>query len=210
MSCVRLRCSRRAQPRLVGQNPLQPRCSLRFFDKNSLLQCLALPTLVYDFAMLAPIDRNAIPCCSTCCCLGFRTGKVRARLRALSGRSFEGFELSANHQGCSYCAVALQSFLLFKEIVSNMQVELLLYPNSPTEMHSMPTKGQSEVLEIYSCPSKHPPAIPTFLVALTEYRTFGECGAVMVKVSQRCATNIYSTSVHTVSVKGIPNMHFRA
>jgi hypothetical protein len=35
-----------------------------------------------------------------------------------------------------------------------MQVELLLYPDSPTEIHSKPGIGQSEVLEIYPCPSK--------------------------------------------------------
>jgi hypothetical protein len=109
--------------------------------------------------------------------------EVRTRLKVLSDRSFEDFELSANQTGCFYCAIALQTFLLFEIVVANMKVDLLLYPNSPTEMHSMPKEGQSEVLEIYPCASKYNPTIATSLVVLIEYRRLSKYRAIMVTSS---------------------------
>jgi hypothetical protein len=189
---------------------------MTFFDGPALtvmvprhILSLAMSDFPHDYTwidMPPPISQNTIECCSTCCCLGYRAENVRTRLKAVSDRSFEDFELSAKQNGCSYCAVALQSFLLFENIVSNMQVELLMYPSSPTEMHSRVREGQSEVLEIYPCPSKHILADLASMIALTGFRTFSKYRAIMAKSSQGCAAKVYSTSVHTVSAECIPNM----
>jgi hypothetical protein len=174
---------------------------------------LAMSDLPHDYTWIdipPPISQNTTECCSTCGSLGYSAKDVQTRQKALSDRSFDVFELSANKNGCPYCAVALQSFLLFENIVSNMQVELLLYPNSSTEMHSRAGKGQSEVLEIYPCSSKNILAALASVIALTGSRTFSKCRAVMAKSSQGCSTKVNSTSVHTVSTECIPKMHVGA
>jgi hypothetical protein len=133
--------------------------------------------------MPPPINPNPISYCSTCSCLGYFGAEVRTRLEVVSHRNFKDFEFSANEEGCSYCAVALQCFALFRTIVSNLQVELLLYPNSPTEMHSKPEEGQSEVLEIYPCPSKPDPTIPTLWIILIVPRRINQYQAIMARSS---------------------------
>jgi hypothetical protein len=187
-------------------------CPALIMMAPSHLLSFAMSDLPHDYTwvdMPQPIRKNTIECCSTCGGLGYYAEDVQTRLKVLSDRSFDGFELSAKN-GCSHCAVALQSFLLFENIVSNMQVELLLYPKSPTEMHSRAGKGQSEVLEIYPCPSKHILAALVSVIALTEFRTFSKCRVVMAERRQGCSAEVSSTSVYTVSTECIPNMHVRA
>jgi hypothetical protein len=166
-----------------------------------------IPPACISFQMPPFINQNSISCCSTCCCLGYRTAEARTRLKVVSDRSLGDFELSANQKGCSYCAIALQSLSLFKTVVPDMQVDLLLYPNSPTEMHSKSKEGQSEVLEIYPCASKHSPYGLMLLIALNQSRQFNKHRAIMGRSSQRCTAEFLFTSVHTIPAECIPNMH---
>jgi hypothetical protein len=103
-------------------------------------------------------DEKAEVCCSTCNCLGFfhKRGPdklQRPSLNVLSNRSFDEFSRSAM-QGCSFCDVVQQSFLLLQYVAVEMRVELLLYGQSPAELHASANKDIHEVVEIYSCSSK--------------------------------------------------------
>lgn len=92
-------------------------------------------------------------CCSLCQCLGYcdtrNHGELhRPSLTVLSRRSFDQFRISAT-QGCLFCDVALQSFMLLQTVEIGMRAELLLYPQSPTELHSLANKDVYDVVEIY-------------------------------------------------------------
>jgi hypothetical protein len=95
--------------------------------------------------------------CSTCKCLGFSnthsSDKVQdSSLIVLSDRSFEEFSKSAK-EGCCFCDAILQAFMLFQFVDIGMHVELLLYGQSPAELHASVNEDIHEVVEIY-CPSK--------------------------------------------------------
>jgi hypothetical protein len=154
------------------------------------------------------INPSTIACCSTCCCLGYRRVEVPTRLKVLSDRSYEDFESSADQKGCPHCSVILQSFALFDKVVPNMQVDLLLYADSPTEMHTKPEEGQSEVLELYPCQGKHFLNCSMVLIILTEVRRLDRDRVIMVRSSQGCAANSHSTGIDTIPTECIPNMHF--
>lgn len=91
--------------------------------------------------------------CSVCNCLGFdltrdRVVPQRSSLTVLRDRCFEDFDRSAT-RGCGFCDIVAQSFLLLQFVIPGMQVELILYPQSPAELHSLANKDIYDVVEIY-------------------------------------------------------------
>jgi hypothetical protein len=115
---------------------------------------------LYDMSLVSADKRTSV-CCSICNCLGYcakrNHGEVhRPKLTILADRSFEDFKISAL-QGCHFCDVTMQAFQLLQSVEFGAQVELLLYAQSPTELHSVANKGEYDVVEIYTCPSKPNP-----------------------------------------------------
>lgn len=103
-------------------------------------------------------NKKAEVCCSICDCLGFfhtrGSNKLqRPSLTVLPNRSFDEFSKSAK-QGCCFCDVVQQSFQLLQDVSVEMRVELLLYGQSPAELHASLNRDIHEVVEIYSCSSK--------------------------------------------------------
>lgn len=45
----------------------------------------------------------------------------------------------------------MQSFMMFQYIEHGMQVELLLYQQSPAELHSISGTDVQDIVEIYAC-----------------------------------------------------------
>jgi hypothetical protein len=91
-----------------------------------------------------------------CNCLGYYAKRNHAEspsLTVLTGRSFGDFEKSAM-EGCNFCDKVLQSFMLLQYVERGMRVELLLYAESPTELHSLVNKDVYDAVEIYPCSSK--------------------------------------------------------
>jgi len=104
------------------------------------------------------VDGTADVCCPTCSSLGYLYTRDhdethRRSLIVVSNRSFDDFRTSAV-QGCFFCDLVLQSFLLLQYVTAEMRVELLLYPDSPAELHSSDEQGFHEIVEIYPCSSK--------------------------------------------------------
>lgn len=104
------------------------------------------------------LEKTTVVCCASCNCFGYslslhQGAPHRSSLTVLGKRSFDDFELSAT-QGCCFCDMILQSFMMFKYIETGMQVDLLLYPQSPAELHSMSRNDLYDVVEIYACSSK--------------------------------------------------------
>jgi hypothetical protein len=123
------------------------------------------PSLPRIRTMVGPhTDEKASMCCSTCNCLGFCSAKrangthSKPGLKILTNRSFNDFEISAT-EGCHFCDVTYQSFPLLRSLGSDLQVELLMYPQSPTEIHNRSNGGAYDVVEIYPCSSKHFPLL---------------------------------------------------
>jgi hypothetical protein len=56
--------------------------------------------------------------------------------------------------GCYFCDVVMQSFMLLQDVEKGMSVELALWPRSPVELHSLANKDVYDAVEIYPCPSK--------------------------------------------------------
>ena len=107
---------------------------------------------------LMPADKKADVFCAICNCLGFFRKRDhdklhRPSLTVLANRSFDEFSKSAK-QGCCFCDVIQQSFLLLRYVDAEMRVKLLLYAQSPAELHASSNKDFPEVVEIYSCSSK--------------------------------------------------------
>jgi len=107
------------------------------------------------------VDETADVCCLTCSSLGYLYAldhdKIRRpELTVLPGLSFNDFCISAE-RGCFFCDVVLQSFLLLQFVTEEMRVELLLYADSPVELHSSGEKDFHEVVEIYPCSSTYTP-----------------------------------------------------
>lgn len=90
--------------------------------------------------------------CSVCNSLGYGAKRDRdtPSLTTLADRSFDDFKLSAL-QGCSFCDLTLQSFMLLQYVDTTTPVELLFYSNSPTELHSLADRDVYDVVEIYPC-----------------------------------------------------------
>jgi hypothetical protein len=106
------------------------------------------------------VEETADGCCPTCNSMGYLYTRehdevCRPSLTVLRDRSFEGFCTSAK-RGCSFCGVILQAFPLLQFVATGMRVELLLYADSPVELHSSGQKDVHEVVEIYPCPSRCP------------------------------------------------------
>jgi hypothetical protein len=78
---------------------------------------------------------------------------MRASLKVLPDRSLSDFDSSAR-LGYPFCDLAVQSFMMLPYIVAEPRVDLLVYQDSPTEMHSMSEDHAGGVLEIYPCSSK--------------------------------------------------------
>lgn len=112
--------------------------------------------------------------CPTCMCLGYSNRGSHQNLRpqtptVLPGRSYHDFKGSAE-RGCFFCDVVLQSFLLLQNVAPEMRVELVLYAESPAELHAPGWKSFHEVVEIYPCSSKF-----TSLASLNETHTSIRC-----------------------------------
>ncbi|KAF2828836.1 HET-domain-containing protein [Ophiobolus disseminans] len=104
---------------------------------------------------LIPVDKRTDVFCAICNCLGFFHKRdhdklCRPGLIVLANRSFDEFSKSAK-QGCCFCDVVQQSFLLLQYVDAEMRVKLLLYAQSPAELHASANKDVHEVVEIYSC-----------------------------------------------------------
>ena len=93
-------------------------------------------------------------CCPVCNCLGYCAKQnqndtvSRPRLKALSSRTFRSFEASAK-DGCRYCDYVFQGFVLLGSTAENPEVELILYVDSPTELHSATNEDVCDIVEIY-------------------------------------------------------------
>ncbi|KAH8719331.1 heterokaryon incompatibility protein-domain-containing protein [Phaeosphaeriaceae sp. PMI808] len=99
-------------------------------------------------------DEKANMCCPTCNCLGYCTFRSNEahnppNVKRLANRSFNDFEISSQ-QGCSFCDVTLQSFLLLHSVEPNSRVDLLLYRKSPAEIQSTSRDDPYNVVEIYA------------------------------------------------------------
>lgn len=100
-------------------------------------------------------DENTNAWCSTCRRLGYCAERYhddvhRPSQMVVADRSFEDFKVSARN-GCHFCDIILQSFMLLQTVESGMQVELVLYSQSPNELHSLANGETSDVVEIYPC-----------------------------------------------------------
>jgi hypothetical protein len=102
----------------------------------------------------AIFDEKTSECCTVCNCLGYCTSRSHDQRSSLVKRSFADFRISAKEKGCLYCDVALQSFMLLRFLNTTMQVELVTYPESPTELHSLANRGAYDVVEIYPSSGK--------------------------------------------------------
>lgn len=122
--------------------------------------------ITHSTAAPYPCDMELIPTdekpdvCSTCNCLGYRYCDKRGHdqpqrpsLTVLSKRTFHDFRISAA-QGCRFCDVALQSFMLFQSVNTEMRVELLIYSQSPAELHYLANRDMCDAVEIYACEGK--------------------------------------------------------
>ncbi|KAH5741123.1 hypothetical protein HBI18_042470 [Parastagonospora nodorum] len=88
-------------------------------------------------------------CCPTCNCLGYCAAQSQSpSFKILSKRSFHDFQTSSL-QGCAFCDVALQSCMLFQFVEAETQVEVLIYAQSPTELHSRANRDAQDIVEIY-------------------------------------------------------------
>lgn len=110
-----------------------------------------------DMGLLST-DMKADVFCTICNCLGFFHKRDHDQLRrpgliVLANRSFDEFSKSAK-RGCCFCDVVQQSFLLLQYVDAEMRVKLLLYAQSPAELHASANEDVHEVVEIYSCSSK--------------------------------------------------------
>ncbi|KAG9201944.1 hypothetical protein G6514_005139 [Epicoccum nigrum] len=104
----------------------------------------------------AGYDMDESKCCPVCNCLGYcaeqnSSDVTRPSLKVISPRTLSDFEASAKEDGCRYCDYAFQSFLLLGSESDNPTVELLCYPDSPTELHSATNEEGCDVVEIYPC-----------------------------------------------------------
>jgi len=96
--------------------------------------------------------------CSTCTSFGFFDKDSHRNLHhqrptVLPDRSYDDFSKSADG-GCIFCDAVRQSFQLLDYVATEMPVKLLLYPDSPVELHASDGKDSYQVIEIYPCPSK--------------------------------------------------------
>jgi hypothetical protein len=62
-------------------------------------------------------------------------------------------------EGCNFCDKISQSFMLLQCVEKGMRVELLLYAQSPAELHSVANKDVYDAVEIYPCSSKFYPCL---------------------------------------------------
>ena len=113
-------------------------------------------TAILEYAGL--VDKNKHAWCSTCMSLGYLYERGHDQPRrpspiVLRDRSFDDFNKSAD-RGCPFCDIVLQSFMLLDFVTPEMQVKLLLYADSPAELHGPGWAGFSEVIEIYPCSGK--------------------------------------------------------
>lgn len=99
-------------------------------------------------------------CCRVCNCLGYCVDNNHEKthyssLKVIPNCRFDDFESSAN-RGCLFCAFVLQSFVLLQsqQVGRSTPVELLLYPDSPAELHSLADEDVYDVVEIYPYPCK--------------------------------------------------------
>lgn len=114
---------------------------------------------------LHTIEDTAL-CCPVCWCLGYcakqqqhHDGSKGQRLIVIRDRSYDDFGVSAK-QGCTFCDATLQSFMLLQSVEVGMPLELVIYAQSPTELHSLARKGVYDVVEIY--PSSGTPSFMFF------------------------------------------------
>lgn len=108
--------------------------------------------------------------CSTCMRFGyFDKGSHqklhRQRPTVLPDRSYDDFKKSSM-RGCPFCDVVLQSFMLLQGVTPEMRVELLLYAESPVELHMSGQKESPEVVEIYPCSSRFASVEESFSVKI--------------------------------------------
>ncbi|KAJ8112944.1 hypothetical protein OPT61_g4808 [Boeremia exigua] len=99
-----------------------------------------------------PLDDT--PPCPQCNNLGHCHARHEERffhagVRILSKRSFDEFARSAA-QGCVFCDAVAQSFALLRGVEPGMRVELLLYPDSPAEVHSLVNRLYGDAVEVYA------------------------------------------------------------
>lgn len=92
-------------------------------------------------------------CCAICDCLGYCSKRDNDKLRlsgskVLSGRSFEECRLSFE-SGCGFCGLAVQASALLRSAGLNPLLEILLYPQAPTEIHSLSIDENYDVVEVY-------------------------------------------------------------
>jgi hypothetical protein len=100
-------------------------------------------------------DEKTSGCCTVCNCLGYCTSRPHDQRPSLVKRSFDDFEISsAKGKGCHFCDVTLQSFMLLRFLDTAARVELLFYPESPTELHSLARRDAYDVVEIYPSSGK--------------------------------------------------------
>jgi hypothetical protein len=152
-------------------------------------------------------DQNMILCCPICNCLGYCAGGLRSSLKVLPDRSFNEIDSSAK-QGCWFCDLAVQSFMMLLRVESEPRVELLVYPDSPTEIHSISGNLPGDVLEIYPCSSTHTPVIPIWSIAMANSRRVSEGCVTMVESRHGCAATLDSVSIDEISPESIYFMHF--